>query len=340
MQHAGLTLAVVVLVATAASCEKTQAVQQASTTSTPSATPSATPPAPAASSLSARGSSVPPEKKSVRAWRDAGREITWKYSGHAVGPMEVVVTIPERAKGGPKLPVLVALHGRGEAHKGAHLGARGWVDDYGLNRALERLTSPPLTKRDFQGFVSTERLSSINRDLRKRPFRGVIVVSPYTPDILAGEKRFDDALPFAKFLVEELLPRVYKETPAIGTPAATGIDGVSLGGRMSLLVGLARPKAFGTVGVLQPAFKPDDTAELVRRAKAAVTKNERLRFRFLSSEEDFFLAATKRIGAAFKAAGLRTETLIARGTHSYKFNRGPGVIEMLLLHDRTLRSSD
>ena len=318
-------------------CEKSPTVQQASTASArPSSVSTQT-----AASPKASGVKSPPEASAGaprRAWREAGKEITWKYKGHAVGPMEVVVTIPERAKDGPKLPVLVALHGRGEAHKGARKGARGWVDDYGLNDALERLSAPPLVSRDFQGFVTEPRLAAINSALAKEPFGGVIVVSPYTPDILAGEKRFDDALPFAKFLVEELLPRVYRNTPAIGTAEATGIDGVSLGGRMSLLVGLARPKAFGVVAVLQPAFKPEDTPELVARAKRAVRRNERLRFRFLSSDEDFFLPATKRIGAAFKAAGLRAETLVVKGTHSYKFNRGPGVIEMLLFHDRALRA--
>jgi iron(III)-salmochelin esterase len=294
----------------------------------------------AASSAAASTSSAAPQvvvKPPPSSVPAPARQLTWVYDQSPVGKMQVVVAVPEhRAEAGP-LPVLIAMHGRGEAFKGPARGARGWIDDYWLLRAIERLHAPPLTAKDFQGFADAERLTLINRSLSERPYRGLIVVCPYTPDILAGDRPFAAAEPLARFLVDELLPRVRRETPAAQTSAATGVDGVSLGGRASLLVGLSRANAFGAVAALQAAFDSADAAELARRAREAVAKNPKLSLRLLTSEDDYFLVANRNISKAFDDAGVKHELLEIPGPHDYEFNRGPGAIEMLLFHDRVLR---
>lgn len=266
------------------------------------------------------------------------RELTWTWEKSPVGPMNVVVLVPARKPTDPKLPVLVAMHGRGEAFKGPVRGARGWIDDYWLGLAIERLHAPPLNSGDLQGFVDAERLARINQSLASRPYRGLIVVCPYTPDILAGDRPFNAALPLATFIVDELLPRVYRETPALGTPDATGIDGVSLGGRAALLVGLERPKAFGAIATLQAAFDSADAPELARRARNALEQNQKLKLRLLTSDEDYFLNANRNIARALQASGIAHELVVVPGPHDYPFNRGPGAYEMLLFHDRVLRA--
>ena len=102
----------------------------------------------------------------------------------------------------------------------------------------------------------------------------------------------------AEFLVDELLPRVYRETPAIGTAETTGIDGVSLGGRAALAVGLQRPRAFGAVGSLQAAFDPGEADLVARMARRARRLNPALRIRLLTSDGDYFLRANRAISAA------------------------------------------
>lgn len=266
----------------------------------------------------------------------AASELTWVYDQTGVGPMQVVVRLPPR-RAGQRFPVLIAMHGRGEAHKGPAHGARGWVDDYGLVTALERLHAPPLTAKDLENLAAPERLARMNAALAERAFGDMVVVCPYTPDILAGDRPFSAALPLARFLVDELLPRVHRETPALGTAESTGIDGVSLGGRASVLVGLDRAEAFGAVAGLQAAFDSADAPELARRAKRAREKNPKLAIRLLTSEGDFFLRATKSISRALDEAGLSHELRIIPGPHDYVFNRGPGVYEMLVFHDRVLR---
>jgi enterochelin esterase-like enzyme len=263
-------------------------------------------------------------------------ERTWTFEKTPVGRMSVVVVLPERAEN-QRFPALIAMHGRGETLKGPERGARGWVDDYALKRAIERLSAPPLVAKDFAGFADEERLARLNAGLAKEPYGGLVVVCPYTPDVLGREEPFTTAPPLAEFLVETLLPKVYRETPALGTPASTGIDGVSLGGRASFAVGFLRPEAFGAVAGLQAAFDPENAREFGVRAARARQKNPSLSYRLLTSDADYYLGTTHKLDAALTREGVPHEFLVTRGTHSYEFNRGPGAIEMLVYHDRVLR---
>ncbi|MCU0693072.1 MAG: esterase, partial [Polyangiaceae bacterium] len=77
--------------------------------------------------------------------------------------------------------------------------------------------------------------------------------------------------------------------------------------------------------------------ELARRAKLARGKNPGMRIRLLTSERDFYLESTKAISAALTDAGIDNTLDVVSGDHSYDFNRGPGVFEMLLFHEHALR---
>jgi len=59
--------------------------------------------------------------------------------------------------------------------------------------------------------------------------------------------------------------------------------------------------------------------------------------RLLTSREDYFLVPTRTLGAELEQAGVENRLDVVEGDHSYEFNRGPGVYEMLLFHDRALR---
>jgi enterochelin esterase-like enzyme len=265
------------------------------------------------------------------------RELTWTFDEGAFGPSDVVISIPADAGGAKRYPVLVALHGRGESLEGRRRGARGWLDDYDLGRALTRLHRPPLTEGDFQGFVSDERLKQINQGLVERPYADLIVVCPFLPDVLRRESAFQEAEPLAAFLVDVLLPRIYAKTPAIGTPASTGIDGVSLGGRAALLVGFSRPQAFGAIDALQAAIYSTEIERFAELAARALADNPKLMLRLLTSDQDHFLPDNERLSAELERRGVQHRYRRVLGTHSYRFNRGPGSLEMLLYHDRVLR---
>ena len=264
------------------------------------------------------------------------QEVTWDYPTTELGAMRVVVLVPEH-EAGARLPVLVALHGRGEALKGPEVGARGWIDDYWLPTAIERLHRPPITLDDLQGFADEARLARLNASLQARPYQGLIIVCPYTPDTLPADESIDKALPLARFVVETVLPRAYRETPAIGTAETTGVDGVSLGGRAALAIGLLRPRSFAAVAALQAAVRSDNSEDIVRRAREAKAKKPDLYVRLLTSSDDYFLKANQLLAEALTAEGIHTELIDIPGPHDYVFNRGPGAYEMLMFHDRVLR---
>jgi hypothetical protein len=229
---------------------------------------------------------------------------------------------------------VVALHGAGEASKSTARGSRGWRDDYDLDRAHTRALAPPLTSADFHGFVEPERLAALNASLERDPYRGLSVACPYTPRV--RERDLEGARPFGRFVTDVLLPRVRKE---VGAPAArerTGIDGVSMGGRLALLLGWSRPEVFGAVGALQPAIVAREAEWLSGMAKRAHNKAPQA-LRLVSSEDDPFLEAVQALAQQLQKDGVKHQLVVTPGPHDYIWNRGPGSYELLLWHERTLR---
>lgn len=252
-----------------------------------------------------------------------------------MGPMVVVVSVPRTSR---RLPVLVAMHGLGESEKGPERGARGWLDDYRLDEALARLSDPPIQDADYQRLGGAARRDELNAVLSAHPYEGLIVVMPYTPNILEPDRSLDGADALGRFLVEEVLVKVREETPALTDAESTGIDGVSLGGRAALLVGLAHPDRFGVVGSLQAAVYPHEIDALVSRVKAARARNPTQQLRLLTSSGDFYRGTLKKLSRALTDDQLVHHFIVVEGPHAYAFNRGPGVYEMLVFHDRALRS--
>lgn len=247
---------------------------------------------------------------------------------------EVAIVVPSWDNPSGRFPLLVALHGRGEAVKPPKAGCLGWPNDYGMIRAFERLAAPPLTDTDYQGFSDPTRLATTNRELVARPFRGLVVVCPHVPDVDLHSDT--DARRVGDFLVQTLLPRVRRELPVLDTPEATGIDGVSLGGALALRVGLVHPETFGAVGALQAAIGDERMDELTDLALAARKKRPKLALRLTTSHDDYYKPWVSKLDGRWRSAGIEHDYADVPGPHDYSFNRGPGVYEMLLWHDRVL----
>lgn len=237
-------------------------------------------------------------------------------------------------EGGAALPLLVALHGRGESGRGLDVGAGAWPRDYALERMLRRLASPPLTAADLQQMADPARLAKLNASLAAAPYKGMALACPYTPDL--RDRTPAGAQGFARFVIDALLPRLRAERGSKADRAATGIDGVSMGGRLALLVGLTHPEVFGVVGALQPAIRVDEAPLVSELARAAMAK-ARVLLRLVSSDDDPFLPAVRAASERLRADGVEHELLVTPGNHGYEFNRGPGGAEMLLWHERVQR---
>lgn len=290
----------------------------------PSTTPAPTPQPPAAPTATAAVDAGPSP--------GATRLLEWSFD--ATPSERAVIVVPERRRPDERFPLLIALHGRGEALKDPSDGAMGWPRDYALVRAFDRLAAPPLVEGDFEGLVTPDHLGEINRGLAARAFGRLVVACPYVPDVNLGSAT--DIKAYGRFLLEVLLPRVRAEAPVLAAPEATGIDGVSLGGALALRVGLGSPETFGSVGALQPAIGDWQTSEWTELAKAARAKRAALKLRLTTSEDDAYRAAVTHTSEAWTAAGVAHDFAVLPGPHDYVFNRGPGVIEMLFSQDRAL----
>ena len=58
---------------------------------------------------------------------------------------------------------------------------------------------------------------------------------------------------YAKFLMQEVMPFIQREYRAISDPRVTGLGGSSLGGLLSLYLGLKHPQVFGQIAALSPS---------------------------------------------------------------------------------------
>lgn len=279
------------------------------------------------SSGSAGGPAGEPPPATGAGWR----EVTFEATADEPEGQRALLYGPPGTR---DLPLLITLHGRGESGRGLDVGARAWRDDYLIDRLLRRLEAPPLAKADLGGFVTQQRLALLNNSLSAQPFKGLCLACPYTPDLPDKSPKGADA--YARFLVDRLLPRARTETGAATSRDATGIDGVSMGGRLALLVGLARPDIFGAVGALQPALKFQEGPMFSELARAAMEKHPVL-LRLVSSEADPFLPAIRAVSDRMRADGVPHELLVTPGRHDYDYNRGTGGAEMLLWHERVQR---
>jgi enterochelin esterase-like enzyme len=262
------------------------------------------------------------------------RLLEWQINPPGGMSTRVVAIVPSWGTPDARYPVVVALHGRGEAVKPPALGAMGWARDYAMTRAFDRLRAPPLAAEDFEGFVDPDRLARLNASLQTRPFGGLVVACPHVPDFdwsNGGEVRN-----VGRFVTDVLLPIVRRETPALAAPESTGIDGVSMGGALALRIGLASPDVFGAVGSLQAAIHEDDAEPLAEMARAARARRSGIALRLLTSHDDYFHDAIARTHEVWNELGIAHDYADVPGPHDYVFNRGPGSIELLTWHDKVL----
>jgi hypothetical protein len=233
--------------------------------------------------------------------------------------------------GSADLPLVVALHGRGETEGGLEVGAGAWLRSYGLDVNHRRLLAPPLSASDLHNISLPTRLAAINASLASAPYRGVVAACPWCPDLEDPTPR--GAAGFARFVCDDLVPRVRALAGSRVDRTKTGIDGVSMGGRLALLVGLSHPEVFGVVGAMQPALRAEDADMVSGLARAAMAKAP-VRLRLLTSDHDHFLEPVQVVSDRLRGFGVPHELVVVAGYHGYEWNRGPGGVEMLLWHDR------
>ncbi len=254
------------------------------------------------------------------------------------GPSRVLGPLPRRGDHlehppGERYPILIALHGAGEADP--ERGYLGWATLYDLPHAFEGLMRGHVSASDYRRFVRDPHLAYVNDSLRTAHFRGVMVVTPYVPDVGGEEVSSAEMRAIGDWLAGPLVDAVRERFDgAARTREGTGIDGVSMGGRVALEVGLSHPDVFGAVEGIQPAVRGREDALAALATEAARAQQQRVRL--LTSDEDPFVWSTRRLSSALVERRLTHTLTVVPGPHDYAFNRGPAGLEMLLFHDRAL----
>jgi predicted alpha/beta superfamily hydrolase len=92
-------------------------------------------------------------------------------------------------------------------------------------------------------------------------------IDEYTPSVDAEVKQGGRADLYGRMLVEELKPFIDGQYRTLRGPTATGLGGSSLGGLVSLYLGLKYPQVFGKLAVVSPSVWWDKRA-IVRDVQA------------------------------------------------------------------------
>jgi hypothetical protein len=235
--------------------------------------------------------------------------------------------------------VVVLFHGLGET-TGEAVGIRAWADRYGLVAAAGRLRRPPVvrTLTDVT-FLTDERLAQINAALTREPFRGVAVACPFTPNVFKQPSTALALDRYATWVAEGLLPEVRARLGLGAQSEAIGVDGVSLGGFVSLEVFLRRPEAFGAAGATQGAIGVNLVDTYAARLEAALARVGKRPLRLATSSWDKGRTSSIKLAKKLAARGIDATLAESPGPHDQRWLREVGSLELLLHYDRVLAAA-
>jgi len=251
------------------------------------------------------------------------------------GPRRALVLTPRQVPRKDGWPVLVLLHGLAETAS-EELGLRAWSDRYGLLDADARLRSGSVAPKEPNRYLTPERAAAIDVELRGRPYRGLVLVCPVTPNVYKGGATAFSLDHYADWIEKALLPAVRSATPARKEAAAMAIDGCSLGGYMAMEIFLRKPEAFGALGGVQAAYGERMALVYAERLKAAFARTGPRPVHIESSLWDPSLKAHQEMSSRLHQLGVDNDLAVLPGGHDQTFLREIGALEMLLWHDRRI----
>jgi len=319
---------------------------------------SATPP----ESTGLPGASLPPEAPKLEGKPDAKPEVAivedapypktlakeqiaageldlhdWSLPGEAKIGRRAVVLVPRHLAKGERVPLLVALHGLAETVD-EEMGAYAWVRRYGIGDGYAHLRAPDTITLEGLGKMATPaRIAELRATLAEKPFKGMVIACPYTPNIWNVNPSVDTTIDaYTTWLFEVLVPRLRAETPVLAGASHLGVDGVSLGGYASLGVGVRKTAELGAIGCVQAAISAGDAEKWTDRIEKAFAKDGARPLHLLTSTADVFRTPVEALDKALTKRGITHDARVAIGPHDQPFLRGPGSLEMLLWHARHL----
>jgi hypothetical protein len=243
---------------------------------------------------------------------------------------------PTRVQEDQPLPLLLLFHGLGETNSET-LGIHAWHDRYGLPEAYARLVAPPVERTlPNKRYLSDARLAEINRDLARAPLPDLNIVCPFTPNVFKQDPSAPLLDQYAEYVETALLPAARGALATLPGSSYTGVDGVSLGGYVSLEVFLRKPELFGVVGTMQGAFGKSLAEVYARRIADIATRLGPRCVHVTTTTFDPFRDASELFARRLNERGVSARLTLAEGPHDQTFLREAGSLEMLLFQARAL----
>ena len=132
---------------------------------------------------------------------------------------------------------------------------------------------------------------------------GAYRIDEYTPTRDAARRAGGKALLYGRMLVEDLKPFIDATYRTLPEASDTGLGGSSLGGLVSLYLGLIHPSVFGKLAVLSPSVWWDNRF-IVRRIRALRSKPaSKIWLSTGTAEGDGVVEAARRVRGALEAKG-------------------------------------
>jgi len=241
--------------------------------------------------------------------------------------------VPKHLPAGARVPLLVALHGLGETGD-QRMGAHAWLERYGLGDAYRRLLSPPVRRITKHPYWAAGRLDEVNATLGARPFGGLAVACPFTPNVYKAPSRKAMLDDYADWIVEVVLPRARAEAPVHDSVGSTCLDGCSLGGYVGIEVFLRKAAHFGAWGSVQGALGRHRVPRYAERLADVVARLGPRHLHLQTSSGDVFRDVNQQLSKLLAKRGVDHQLLVGRGPHNQPWLRDEGTLEMLLWHER------
>ncbi|MEZ4220512.1 MAG: hypothetical protein R3B13_06230 [Polyangiaceae bacterium] len=259
-----------------------------------------------------------------------------KLDGDAKIARRALLLVPPQRSGERPLRVLVLLHGLGETGNEL-LGIHAWGERYGLVSSYERLRAPPVVRAlPKLRYFTDEHLAEVNASLTRRPFAGLALLCPVTPNPYKLQPAAKTLDRYAEWLVTKALPAARNKAPLGVGPEFVGLDGCSLGGYVGMEVFLRRPEAFGSFGGVQSAFGGPQGIAYARRLAEAIRRVGPRALRFGTSSEDPYRKANQALSQELHALDVPHTLSVLPGPHNQPWLREVGTLDMLLWHERQL----
>lgn len=255
-------------------------------------------------------------------------------AGEAPFGGRVPMLVPRHLAPGARVPLVIALHGLGESQDPV-LAARAWPELYGLVESYRRLLTPPLAPRSRRGDLPADRIAAINGELSQRPFGGMVVACPFTPNPSRARDRGAHLDAYARWLVDTVVVRARAQLPQLRVdPGSVHVAGCSMGGTVALDVVARSAGAFGALSVVQSAHGAHRTEELATMLTRSGPGGRPLPTQVLTSRGDPFRERNEALARALAASGVPHELRVLPGPHDQPWLREAGTPEMLLWLDR------